>query len=115
MIPKLARDTAKPPLKGHPPARSFVDGVRVGRSMEHDDEQAGAVFGGGVPHRVSRREVTVRPRIDDLVVDLKSPFDDHDGVGSCVPMRRLLRPAVYSPRSQRTLKLRSRRTTSAKI
>jgi hypothetical protein len=54
--------------------------------MEHDDEQAKSRVGEGVPHRLPRREMTVRSRTDDLVVDVESPFDDHDGVGSCVPM-----------------------------
>src|SRR5712692_1752917 len=65
---------------------SFVDGLHVERSVEHGDEQSGVVSGRGMPHRLSGREMTVCPRTDDLVVDLESAFENHHGVGSCVPM-----------------------------
>ena len=32
-----------------------------------------------------------------LVVDLKSPFDDHDGLGSCVPMEATLETSWVLP------------------
>jgi hypothetical protein len=67
--------------------------------MEHGDKQAGVVFGGGVPHRLPGRDVAVGPRTDDPVVDLESAVENHDGVGSCVPMHAGLETSRYRVRS----------------
>jgi hypothetical protein len=83
---------------------SLVDGLYVEWAMEHNDEQARVVFGGSVPHRFSGWEMTVRPRTDDLVVDLESAFENDDGVGSGVPMQ----PGLQTSRVPDEIVLRPR-------
>ncbi len=55
--------------------------------------KAGVVSGRRVPHRLPGREMAVRARADDLLVDLETAFEDHDGVRGCMPMETGLQPS----------------------
>ena len=74
---------------------SFADGLNVEGAVEYGDEQTGLVACRSMPHRLTGREMTVRAWADHRVVDLKSAFENNDGVGSGVSMSRKFQ-AIHS-------------------
>src|SRR5437667_7816570 len=60
--------------------------LNIERAMEEQNEQARAILGGLMSHRLPGREVGVGARADDLTISVKPTFEHHDRVCCGVPV-----------------------------
>ena len=72
--------------RGHSSAPSVGHKLNIEWPMEEQNEQARAILGGLMSHRLPGREVGVGARADDLTISIKPTFEDDDRVCGGVPV-----------------------------